>query len=259
MQNNLDNKQRSHFMRLFNFIIIITVIYSTMVLSQDKPYKEYKGVRFEGQQAIPYGAPDIELISFMGYRENFEEDKSYNLKVGFYFPYTERDSLYIVARELEKTKKFYFMRPVKKTWLQDQWQQFSQWPTKDVIEPLKIRVNRVGLVGRLNRENEGSGKIVPLHLFYSDLPDSIISYTLHFKPKEDLRSLIFKIIDLENNETIESGEIMRLSGLESHAIRFDFSKKHPGLYRIVLDGKLKYDPTMGPYREYTFYHNPIVK
>lgn len=246
-------------MRLFKFVIIIAAIYSSTALSQEKLYKEYAGVRFEGQQAIPYGAPDLELISFMGYRENLEEDKRYNLKVGFYFPYTEKDSLYIVARELEKTKKFYFMRPMKKTWLKDKWQQFSQWPTKDVIEPLKIRVNRIGLVGRLNLEKEGSGKIVPLHLFYSDLPDSIISYTLHFKPKEDLRSLTFKIIDIRNNRIIESREIIKLSGQEIHTIKFDLSKKNRGFYRIVLDGKLKYDPTIGPYREYTFYHNPVVK
>lgn len=250
-------------MRQAFFLSLILLSFYSIATSQTIPYKDFKyegqKVRFEGQQEIPVGNPDLELISFMGYREKFEENKSYNLRIGFYYPYSETDSLYIIASELEITNKSYFMRPIRKNWQKSKWQEFTQWPTNDVIDPLKIRVNRIGLVGRLNFAEEGSGNIVPLNLYSLNSADSIASYILHFRPNEDLRSLTYQVIELASNQTVDQGNLERLSGQGTYPIMLDFLNKKPGYYMIILKGKLRDDPKKGPYREYTFFHNPKVE
>ena len=242
------------------FTILTVLLISQCVYPQKpkRPYKEYDGARFEGQIEMPYSGSDFKLISFMGYKEKASDDKNTILKIRFYFPYSASDSLFITVSEIVKTNKFYSMQPIKKHWQPNMWQEFNDWPIKDVLLPLDLSIDEIGILGRLNNPEEGNGTIMPMHLYYSNFPDSVTDYVIYFKTQKDLKKLHYEVRDLNSDKVIESRDINNIYGKLIYSINIGLSGYPVGLYRLIFKKELKDEPGMRPCREYKFYYNPVL-
>ena len=58
----------------FLAILFTITFFHSEAFSQDPYEYRERGNRFEGRKAIGIGAPDLELLSFIGYRENVDPD-----------------------------------------------------------------------------------------------------------------------------------------------------------------------------------------
>src|SRR5207248_2161517 len=47
----------------------------------------------------------------------------------------------------------YFMQSKSSAWNDDSWNIFANWPTKDVIDPLELHADNVGVLARYQIEN----------------------------------------------------------------------------------------------------------
>jgi len=211
--------------------------------------------RFEGIKEIKVGSPDLELLSFTGYREKTPSESDVILKLKFYLE--AKDSLYITAKELFPPFKYYLMKPTKKDW-RSGWQLFSPWPTTEVINPLKIKVENIGVVARKKEDRIGSGQIVPLVFYHSNLVSKINSYELFLRPKETLRRVDYNLYpDGSRKPVISKSMRTTLISMEPFLIPLDMTNVSTGQYKLMIKCKIK-DKTDGPSRTYTFYHNPVV-
>ena len=96
--------------RLILLILIFIVISQRFVFSQDYTYKIRDGNRWEGIKPEGVGAPDLELLSLIGFRENYHIDSNVTLKLKFYM--WEKADLFITVKELVPNK-YYFMNPLQ--------------------------------------------------------------------------------------------------------------------------------------------------
>jgi len=241
------------FLTLLGLLLSITLFQKETFLEDPYEYQDH-GNRNEGRRAIGIGAPDLELLSFVGYKEEIEPESSVVLKIKFYL---QRDSFfYITAKEL-KVRHFYLMKPNMNQW-QKGWQEFAPWPTKDVLRPIRLSIDHLGIVGRLHHDRIGSGEIAPLIIYHSRLPSKLQSYILYLTSKEDLRKLDYKLFKEDENEPVIQHQIRNLFGGVPFSINLDLSSFTVGYYKLQLDGRYK-NKFGGPHRSYTFYHNPRVR
>lgn len=234
--------------------LIILLLTNGVDAQSSRPYKGYDE-RFEGQKEIQITAPDFELISLIGFRQKVQENQVDSLRIRFFVPDTQgTNKLYLIARELEVSSKYYLMRPNKIEWEKGEINEFSSWPTKDVLEPLQISGDEIGLIGWFAKEGEGSGLIAPIILYYSTFPDSIQNYQIHFRSKYTLDSLRITIQDLDSAQEIISKKFSTISGQNTNYLNVDFTDMVEAFYKIIIKGRRIDEPNAGPYREYTFYH-----
>ena len=245
--------QKSRLMILLLFIIFQQ---PEKVYCQD-PY-EYKehGIRMEGRTYEEVSASGIELISFLAHKEEFDPGKDVDLKIRFFL---ENDtSLFITARELN-IRKYYKMKPIQTDWAKG-WQEFGPWPTKDVLSPLGLTLDELGVVGRIRTNDRiGSGRVAPLIIYYSKLPEKIGEYTLYFIPRQELASAECRLY-MQNEKIPIQRELINkgLFGGVPFPIKIDISQQREGIYRLILDCRYK-NRTSGPQRTYTFYHKPKIE
>jgi hypothetical protein len=252
-----DFMQRIHLSGLILYIIILS--FEAIAYCQGRyEYKkrgEKPGIRMEGRDYDNVGGPGLELLSFIGYREEMESPKNKSLKIRFFL---ERDTnLFITAKELS-VREFYKMKPQLTKWSRG-WREFGPWPTNEVLVPLDLSLNELGVIGRIDTiDRIGSGEIVPLIIYYSKLPENVTNYVLKFIPNQDLKKVEYKFFKKDNNNPFFSDQIIELFGKVPFPIPIDFSQQEEGSYKIVLDCRYK-NRIGGPQRSYRFYHKPTVK
>lgn len=236
-------------------LILIVTVFQYQAVSQDPHEYKIRGTRMEGRDRKPVSAPGLELLSFVGYKEKIDLAKEVNLKIRFYL--LKDTSVYITAKELN-IREFYKMKPLQIQWSKG-WQEFGPWPTKEVLKPLQLSLNKLGIIGRVRSNDRiGSGEIAPLIIYGNQLPEYIRQYTLHFIPNQDLKKVEYKLYMLGEEKPIKRERIMEQFGGVPFSITIDLTNQDKGLYKLVLDCKYK-NRIGGPQRTYTFYHNPIVE
>jgi len=225
----------------------------TRVRSQNNYEYTIRGKRLEGtERRGAISAPDLELISFLAYKEPLKVGSNANVKIRFFL---EKDtSLYITAKELNVIKK-YKMKPLQNIWSRG-WHEFNPWPTDDVLHPLGLSLDEIGIVGRIGLNRIGSGKIAPLLVYSSNCPDRIAKYELHFIAKRDLKKVKYALYECNGDAAAVRGAEKRIRGNVPFPIVIDCSQVGEGSYRLVLDCKYK-NRKGGPIRTYIFYHKPV--
>jgi hypothetical protein len=254
---------REDFMRRIHLsgLILYIIILSFEAIAYGQGRYEYKkrgekpGIRMEGRDYDNVGGPGLELLSFLGYREEMEVPKNISLKIRFFL---ERDvNLFITAKELN-VREFYKMKPLKTKWLKG-WCEFGPWSMNEVLIPMDLTLNELGVIGRIDTTDRiGSGEIVPLIIYYSRLPENVTQYVLKFVPNQDLKKVEYKLYKKGNNTPLFSDQIIELFGKVPFPIAIDLSRQKEGSYKILLDCKYK-NRIGGPQRSYIFYHKPTVK
>lgn len=240
-------------LRLLTILLTIVIFLSGSISKESFEYKK-RGNREEGIRAVGIGAPNLELLSFVAHKEKTKWDADIILRIRFFLP--KVSSFYITAKEL-RVRKFYIMKPLQHKWPSG-WHEFSPWPTKDVLKPLGISLDDLGIVGKLNRDRIGSGEIAPLIIYHSSMPSQVNKYTLHFLPRDNLKRMEYRLYKVYPETLVAQQRIMMLSGGSPFSITLDLSNQNEGYYKLIMDGKFK-NRVGGPQRTYYFFHKPDVK
>ena len=178
-------------LRILVLVLICEFLIPSPSVSQKRyEYKLRGGNRYEGIKPIGVSAPDLELLSFFSYKEDVVSGTDVNMKIKFFLKSESR--VYITAKELI-LRKFYLMKPLKTNW-KTGFQEFSKWPTREVINPLSIKMREIGIVGRISRDRIGSGDVVPLVMYHSESPITVDSYTLVLRPKRALSLIEYTLL-----------------------------------------------------------------
>lgn len=235
-------------------LFFLLIIFQITTSSQKFDYK-LRNNRYEGVKSVDVSAPDLELLSFVAYREEIPPGSDVNLTVKFFM--SSDTTLYITAKELIP-KRYYLMKPLIKNW-EKGWQQFSPWPTSEVIIPLNINLEQLGVVGRLFSERIGSGHIAPLVIFHSEFKSPIEKYHLYLISKETLSRLNYYLYRTDDRQPFESEKVRKTFFSKTPIpIVIDMTTQSEGMYRLFIKSRVKGRPD-GPKRTYFFYHKRIIE
>src|SRR3974377_439898 len=85
-------------------------------------------------------------------------------------------------------------KPEKIAALPNGWREFSGWPVSDVLKPNGVNASNLGVIVRLNSNEEYQETLAPPILPSSaQLPAAIEEYELYLKVDSKLRSLDYKV------------------------------------------------------------------
>ena len=210
-----------------------------------------RGNRFEGYQVIEVAGPSFEALSFVRGNSLAATTGTDILNISFFLP--RQASVYITARELVPMKH-YAMRATKTRWPQG-WNTFGPWETAVVIEPLQIPRANIGVLARIERDRQGSGKLAALQIGRHDDTAAPPTYEFQFHTKYDLKKVIYRVSRIDTGATVERGVLYDLFGGTPASIRFQLKNQPEGEFRLLLDCLYK-GRSGGPRRNYTFYHIP---
>ncbi len=244
-------------MRLYYFLVfflLITVIQHPSHSQQRYNYEE-RGNRMEGIKPIDVSVYDLELLSFVSYIEPTELNLDVDLRIRFFAD--EDTNIFISAKEL-MPQKSYLMHPNKTEWLKG-WQEFGPWPTSEVLKPLKITIDELGIVARLRKDWPGSGTVIPLYIYHSKLISKIEGYTIHLKSKENLDKVQYTLYRLGSTIPIKENTVFsKFYGGVAFPIKLDLADQKSGYFNLVIDCEFE-SKIGGPKRKFTFYHNKFVE
>jgi hypothetical protein len=232
-----------------------------LVPAQDVNY-HLRTNRYEGLRDLQYaGEAKLRLLSFIAYYEPVRLADQPVLKVRFFLPRT--GSVFITAVELRRQgRSHYQMRPARTDWNAG-WQEFSPWPTADVLVPLQISPDNLGVVARLDSEQDGgSGAIAPVIVYAGRYPQVAARYVAQFLPPSTLAKVDYDLINVDAGTRVASGRLCEetpgqskpcVAGNTPFEIAVDLSGQPSGNYRLVIDTRV-YDHASGPSQQYFFWH-----
>lgn len=238
-------------------ISIVIVVLPTEILARTDKWRRQndRGNRYEGRIEIPVGRPDLELLSFAGFREAFTGDVT--LTVRFFLPSTS--PVFIHGRELQEQKQ-YWMESKPADWQAGAWNDFGPWPTGVVLSREGISSWNLGVVIRLRTETMNGGELAPAFIYHSTSPESVATYTLYLRPNWTLKKVTYSLYRIINDQEVK----VKTSSLygdkiagEPFPIKLDVRDLPAGPMRLVVQGAYK-NRIGGPIREYGFYHKPQI-
>lgn len=240
-------------------VVILSLL--TLALAQDVTY-HLRSNRYEGLRDLQYaGEANLRLLSFIAYREPANLANKPVLKVRFFLP--RPGSAFITAVELRRQgRSHYQMRSARTDWNAG-WQEFSPWPTADVLAPLQISPDNLGVVARLDSEHEeGSGLIAPVLVYAETYPPVATRYVAQFLPPSTLTKVNFDLANVDTGTRVASGRLCNdtpgqskpcVAGNTPFEITLDLSGQPSGSYRLVIDTRV-YGHASGPSQQYSFWH-----
>lgn len=244
----------------FCLLLLATLIplLSAEVLGRADEWKRRndRGNRYEGRIEIPVGRPDLELLSFVGFREPFNDEVI--LRVRFFLP--RPSEVFIQGRELQEQKQ-YWMESKPATWKAGAWNEFGPWPTREVISRDGTPWWNLGVLIRLRTQTTNGGEVVPAFVYHGDLPGSVTKYTVHLRPNATLRKVTYTLYRIAQRERIQvksstiSGSL--IAG-NPFSLTFHVQDLPEGSMSLHIQGAFK-NRVGGPVREYRFYHKPLIR
>lgn len=239
--------------RLVIFIPLFLLIFlSFKVFQEDRYiYSQRKG-RKEGLRKVPTDAYDLDLISFIVYRENFSLQSTKQLRIKFFLK--NQDNVHITAVNLEgKGRSNYQMKPLLTSY-NSGWQEFNSWPIDDVIKPLGINPNSIGVIAKKSFDRPGSCTIIPVILYEDYYPEQPDNYTIHLLPKNTLSYINYWVISVDDgNVIVPEDELTNKPANIPFKISFSLRGQKKGKYKLMISTE-ELGSTLGPDRYYVFYH-----
>ena len=147
--------------------------------------------RREGTTTRQDALVDLALISIHRYVQPFDSKAPVNatLNVRFYVPPNIPDPTKVFVEAVELQDSFHYLMEAKPAeWKLGQWNVFGPWPTKDVIDPLPVHSDNLGV--RAGLQEAGSGPLYfPVDVYDKKTPPVKQNYTFNFSTGQDLQSL----------------------------------------------------------------------
>lgn len=234
----------------------LAVLIAIKALAQDTVdatwEKEHdRGNRYEGREQIPVGRPELELRSFVGSREKYEEDVE--LKVRFFLP--EALPVSLEAREIRDEKQ-YLMRAKTVEWEAGRWNTFGPWPTREVLDLEGVAHWNLGLRVEVTRETGRA--LLPALLFHRQPPDSVERLVAQVLTFSALRRVEYAVFGPgpDGPEKLAGDRLVdEFPAGEPFPVEIDTQDLPQGWLRFELDAlyKGRFD---GPELDFDFFHQP---
>ena len=247
----------------FYFVSVMAVLCGPVV-AQDQRWLRLndRGNRYEGTVDRPNAARDYELLGFFAYRQNFLLRDNVSLLLRFYLPSNE--AAFIEAREI-RVERQYLMRPKPERVSKHPggWSEFTGWPVSDVLKPNAIPADNLGVIVRLNNNNEYTEDLAPAILLSSDqsTPSTIESYVIYLTVNKKLKNLDYQITGRsaysqayqykgdQKDRSVEGGTVIPL--------RFAAKKLPEGPVVVRVHAPYVNNLVDRLFVEYHFYHKPL--
>jgi hypothetical protein len=235
-----------------------------MVGSELEGMKKFEN-RFEGTAVELHGDQDLTILGIHRVFEQFPQ--SSNLRVRFYMPKAishgqECSDFFLEAREIVDAKH-YLMRSRPWKWHEAAWNDFLPWPTRDVIDPLGLISDNIGVTAGCRRRGVPS-IYFPVDVLTADKPLMPANrYTIYFETALNLRSLTKHVTDAAGNEIRLNSEVDQCAGkgcilylaATSHAFHLDMTGYAEGVYDVELKGQVP-GSAYGTTLRLQIYHHP---
>ena len=139
--------------------------------------------RYEGVKEKPVFGFGIELLSALVDYRDAPERVGDRLHIRFYLK--QPDEVHIVVRELDYDKYYWLDKAEPRTPWKAGFDNVFDWPTNEVVRPLGLRVDELGVVARLGVDQPSAiEKVAPALFYQSQFPTRVTAYVFHFKVRE---------------------------------------------------------------------------
>ncbi len=215
-----------------------------------------RGNRYEGTVELPIaGAPALEVLSFLRGRRSIAPMPNGEITLRFYLPPNAVSVVNVESRELV-ADRFYEMRPVRTKW-DPGWNAFSPWPVRDVLQPLGVRLDNLGVLASSPTTSTAYRELVPVDPAGSASADSRGSYYFYFRTRYDLRKADWSVRAASASSDLRHGTLRATSGGAPAVIQFDLGDAPDGYYHLYIDCRYE-GQSGGPEGEYRFYHRAML-
>jgi hypothetical protein len=242
--------KRKLYIGIYCFCGLLSLCAQADLLYQDREN------RHEGIKDKPISGYDIEVISVLADYTEPPLEASDMLKIQFYLPHTQ--AVYITVRELDY-KEFYWMDEVipENPW-EAGFDNYFEWPARDVVLPLNIDMLDLGILARLETEFPGAEeRVAPVIFYHSQVPNTINGYLFTFKTSRDAE-LTCRLYQEREPSVVQEWELPERVGGRPFTVLWDASQAKEGYYKLVLTGNFS-DDNESVEQTVRFYHNPIVE
>lgn len=203
-----------------------------------------RGNRFEG--ATPAAAGDfvLEVVSLTAYVEPFGLNSI--LKVSFFLPSGETQAQ-VHAQELN-VRTGYFMnskQTMPSHWRSGAWNEFSPWPTRDVIDIKGISQTNLGVLVEL-APKDGLRRFTPGFVCSNQCAATATTYRMMLRPGARVTKIEFRISSA--NREVLTGAIPVADTLDRSPVPFviDAAQLPVGDLRVRLVAKIKNHADLEP-------------
>lgn len=225
-----------------------------------------RGNRYEGRIDVPVSGSAIELLSFVGRIERYDDPVELNVR--FYLPTDEQltcgttppDSagVRVEARELREEKLYFMESKGEQDWESGAWNGFGPWETRTVLDAESIPPSNLGVLVKLDKKPWTT--VAPAFVFHTQSPSRVDSYRLHLRPNATLSQVSYKLLGCEAGVEVElSSSTLRgdkIAG-EPFAIRLDVSELPAGPLTVRVNGRVK-NRDKRPSIDVRLYHEPEI-
>ncbi len=231
--------------------LLLTLVV-TMSPAQSLKYQQ-RGDREEGVMDVPPASVDLRLASFVAVPES-KSGLGRNLNLKYYVD--SPDSVFITASEVIPRYQYYMKAGMKGG--EKGWWEYNSWKTSDVLDPLRLRAEELGVVARLGGRSEGSGIICPVILYTDNPPSKITRYSVVLVPRENLREMAYTVTRKGAKKPIIDRTLRRqYSAGMPLLLSITIPESAEGWFALAVKCKLK-GQNQGPTRTYRFYHKRDV-
>lgn len=230
-----------------------------------------RGNRFEGRRAVTVKRPDLELVSFVGFSEDYYA-QDVELKVKFFL--SEAAPVTLVAREIKEETQYWMEA---KPWASRgaSWNEWGPWRTGAVLRRENIPSSNLGVLVKLEDvadqsladhsladqsledQNLADQSLAPAFVYYSKPPHSVKTYSVHIRPNAPLLGASYSLHRREGVEILR-GEA-EVGDFESpFEIRLDVRDVEDGFLKLEIQTRIK-GRHKSASREYQFFHKKDLR
>jgi len=218
---------------IITFLFYFLIIPDQISFSQNFEYTSRGNPpdRYEGLKPNPVSGLGIELLSaVINYQETEKRTIPSRYKLKFYLPET---SAHITVRELIPTH-FYWMDQVRQPWQKGL--NIYEWPTKEVIAPLKLQKSKLGVVvHNIKYDGRDVEFISPVAFYHYKTPSKITAYRFAFKINCEA-NLSYTVFQRGNNTPMKKVELGKQTVGEPFSIIWDCLNMPENDYELVIEG-----------------------
>jgi hypothetical protein len=209
--------------------------------------------RREGTTVHVDALEDFTLVALHRNFQRFPHNASLNVR--FFLPPLPDNANREVAVEAVELQDsvHYLMQSKNVSWKQGTWNVFGQWPTRDMIDPLGIEADNLGVLAEYRNANR-MPVCLPVDVYSDGKELGKHPYTFHFITGQDLQSLDISVTNkagaevnlpkpkLMCNKRFNPNCKLYAAG-STHAFDLDMSSLLEGEYHVKLTGHVPGNPT----------------
>jgi hypothetical protein len=227
-------------------LVVVGTFLATGVATCSLAQMQDFGNRREGTTVHVDALEDFTLVALHRNFQRFPHNA--NLNVRFFLPPlpdNANSEVVVEAVELQDSVH-YLMESKNVSWNEGSWNVFGKWPTRDVIDPLGIEADNLGVLAEYRNANR-IPVCLPVDVYNDGRELAKHAYTFHFITGQDLQSLDISVTNKAGTQVnLPKPKLMCNKGFNpncklyaagsTQAFDLDMSSLLEGEYHVKLTG-----------------------